>query len=128
MKRIALLLALTIVLPVALAAQAPAQKTPPPSVAGKWSMTLETPHGKMTATFDLKVDGQKVTGTFASDHSEKANLTGKFVDGKLAFKIDGGDLTFTATMKDADTLSGVVSSERGDLVGVAKREKVKSQK
>ena len=128
MKRIALLLALTIVLPVALAAQAPTQKTAPPSVAGKWSMTLETPHGKLTATIDLKVDGQKVTGTFVTDHSDKVELTGKFAEGKLTFKINEGDLTFTGTLKDADTLNGVVSSERGDLAGVAKREKVKSQK
>ena len=124
MKRVAsLALALAIALPTALAAQAQTQKPAPASVAGKWTMTLETPHGKITANFDLKVDGKKVTGTLATDHSEKVELAGEFADGKLMFKTAEGGLTFTATMKDPDTLNGVLSSERGDLQGVAIRVK-----
>ena len=122
MKRVSLVLALAVALPVALSAQAQPAK-PPASVAGKWTMTMETPHGKMTAGFELQVDGKKVTGTFVTDHTDKVALTGEFTDGKLTFKTTGGDLTFTATMKDADTLNGVLSSERGDLAGVATRVK-----
>lgn len=45
----------------------------------------------------------KVTGTFMTDHSEKVELAGEFADGKLMFRTTQGELTFTATMKDADT-------------------------
>ena len=124
MKRVTCLaLAVVIAFPIALAAQSQAPKAPPASVAGKWTMPLETPHGKMTAGFELKVDGKKVTGTFVTDHSEKVGLTGEFADGKLVVKTTQGELTFTATMKDADTMNGVLSSERGDLAGVATRVK-----
>jgi hypothetical protein len=40
-----------------------------PTVAGKWSAALETPHGKMPVTFELKLDGKTVTGTFTSSSS-----------------------------------------------------------
>lgn len=122
MKRSALALALAVALPVALLAQGQPAK-PTASVAGKWTMTMETPHGKMTAGFDLKVDGKKVTGTFVTDHTDKAALTGEFAEGKLTFRTMEGGVTFTATLKDADTLNGVLSSERGDLQGIATRVK-----
>jgi len=132
MKRVArIALSFALLASISLGAQAPTQKpapaaTPAPSVAGKWTMALETPHGKITATFDLKVDGKKVTGTFATDHNDKVGLEGEFANNKLTFKTTEGGLTVTAMMKDADTLNAVVSSERGDLMGIAKREKGKS--
>ena len=128
MKR-AVQIALTLtILTAAPLAHAQTPKTPvsspaATSVAGKWTMTLETPHGKMTAIFDLTVEGRKVTGTLASDHSDKVGIAGEFVNGKLTFKVIDGDMSFAGTMKDADTLNGIVSSERGDLTGVAKRVK-----
>ena len=124
-------LSFAIVVSATLAAYAQATPTPAPakpaaSVAGRWSLPLETPHGKLTANFELKVDGRKVTGTFATDNGNKMGLTGEVADGKVVFKTAEGGLTITAIMKDADTMNAVVSSERGDLVGVAKR--VKSEK
>jgi hypothetical protein len=58
------------------------------SVAGAWELTINGPEGPITATADLKQDGEKVTGTINSQ-AGAAELTGTF-KGKtleLAFQI-----------------------------------------
>lgn len=104
-------------------------QTSAPSVAGKWTMPLETPHGKMMMSFELKVDGKdakKVTGTLTTQ-SGSMPVTGEFAEGRLKFSggTDTGELIYTATFKDADTLNGILSSHVGDLKGVATRVKTK---
>jgi hypothetical protein len=115
----------------------PAQeKTTPektPTVAGKWQIDTETPHGRLVLGIDLKVDAKdskKVTGTLSSDQMGDMPLTGEFVDGKLTFviKSDEGDLTFAAKFKDADTLAGILSSHMGDLTCNATRVKKSGQR
>lgn len=105
---------------LALMAQAPAG-----SVAGKWTLPLETPHGKMVMTLDLKLDGKKVTGSMSSEQGGTMTVTGEFAEGRLKVvaPIDNGELVFVAKLKDADTLSGVLSSPMGDLAGTATRVK-----
>ena len=101
-----------------------AQATKPaPSPAGKWTMVLETPHGKISTGFDLKVEGRKVAGEFTSDPTGKMAVTGEFVEGRLTFKNADGALAFSGRMKDADTISGALSTEHGDLIGLATRVK-----
>jgi hypothetical protein len=117
---------LALILVVALAgvaAEAQSAKPAQPSVAGKWAMALETPHGKVTGAFELKVDGAKVSGTFATDHSDTVPIAGEYANGRLTFKTEDGNLSFTAKFKDADTLAGALSTERGDLTAVATRVK-----
>ncbi len=112
------------------APQAP-EKTAPekaPTVAGKWQIDTETPHGRLVLALDLKVDAKdskKVSGTLSSEQMGDMPLTGEFVDGKLTFviKSDEGDLTFVAKFKDADTLAGILSSHMGDLACSAIRSK-----
>ena len=104
-----------------------AAKTDATSVVGKWSMALDTPHGKMTIPLDIKLDGKKVTGTFSSEQTGPAPIAGEYVDGKLSFTVDGGagDLKFTGKLKDKDTLVGDLSSHMGDLPCTATRVKEK---
>jgi hypothetical protein len=104
-----------------------AAKADAASVAGKWSMALDTPHGKMTIPIDIKLDGKKVTGTFSSEQTGPAPIAGEYVDGKLSFAVDGGagDLKFTGKLKDKDTLVGDLSSHMGDLPCTATRVKEK---
>jgi hypothetical protein len=104
-----------------------AARTEAASVAGKWSMALDTPHGKMTIPLDIKLDGRKVTGTFSSEQTGPAPLTGEYIDGKLSFTVDGaaGELTFIGKLKDKDTLVGDLSSHIGDLPCTATRVKEK---
>jgi len=99
-----------------------------PTVAGKWQIDAETPHGRLVLALDLKVDakdGKKVTGTLSSDQMGDMPLAGEFTDGKLTFviKSDEGELSFVAKFKDADTLAGILSSHMGDLACSATRVK-----
>jgi hypothetical protein len=96
-----------------------------PSVAGTWSMSVDSPHGAMTTALDLKQDGTKVTGTFTSNgHLPDMTVEGTFADGVL--KLETGDaaehkITFQAKLLENGTLSGVLSMEAGDMNWTAKR-------
>ena len=93
-----------------------------PTPAGKWTMTLETPHGTFEMTFDLTVDGEKIGGTLTSDQTGVAPIKGTFADGKIAMAADVAQgIEFHFTFKDRDTLTGNLSSQMGDLACVAKR-------
>ena len=112
-------------------AQPAQEKTAPekaPTVAGKWQIDTETPHGRLVLGLDLKVDAKdsrKITGTLSSDQMGDMPLAGDFTDGKLTFviKSDEGELSFVAKFKDADTLAGILSSHMGDLECKATRQK-----
>lgn len=105
------------------AAQAPAGAVAEtPSLAGQWTMSLETPHGTFAMTFDLTVDGDKVGGTLTSDQTGVAPIKGTFTDGKIAFTADVAQgIEFHFTFKDKDTLTGNLSSQMGDMACVATR-------
>jgi len=103
---------------------APTATTP----AGKWTITMDTPHGTMTMGFDLKLEGEKVTGTYSTDMTGTVPTTGTFKDGKVVLKIDAGGgrlFEFHFTFKDKDTMTGNLSSEMGDMACTATRPKEK---
>ena len=107
------------------ASSAPTATTP----AGKWTITMDTPHGTMTMGFDLKLEGEKVTGTYTTDMTGTIPTAGTFKDGKVALKIDAGggrSFEFNFTFKDKDTMTGNLSSEMGDIACTATRPKEKS--
>jgi hypothetical protein len=93
------------------------------TVAGTWSMSVDSPHGTMKTSLILKQDGTTVTGTFRS-HMPDMAVEGTFEDGTL--KIETSDtaehkLVFSAKLKDDGTLSGYLSSEMGDMNWTAER-------
>jgi len=94
-----------------------------PTVAGKWSAALETPHGTMAVTFELKLDGKTVTGTFSTEQMGELPLKGQYLDGKLTYSISGGpgELEFNGKLKDRNAITGILSSHAGDLVVNATR-------
>lgn len=55
-------------------------------VTGKWKASFEGPNGAMEITFDLKVDGDKVTGTASGPMGDQPITEGK---------TDGDNITFT---------------------------------
>lgn len=60
------------------------------NVGGAWDLSINGPEGVITATVDLKQDGEKVTGTITSPQGT-AELTGTYV-GKvvnISFTIQG---------------------------------------
>lgn len=110
---------------VSVAAPAAQEKAPPPTIVGKWNLALDTPHGRVTMDFALKLDGKKVTGTLTSEQMGEMPLTGEFTDGRLMFSVTNGtdELTFAAKLKDADTLVGNLVSHLGDMACMATRVK-----
>jgi hypothetical protein len=56
---------------------------------GKWTATVESPRGTQTLTFDLHVDGAKLTGTVTTPRGEIAISDGK---------IDGDNISFATVM------------------------------
>ena len=126
MKRMA---AMMMVVAIAFAAPALAQDKPA-SVVGKWTMDIDTPHGKMSLAVDLKADpkdAKKIVGTLASDQLGTMTLTGEVADGRLRFDVSGGpaEMAFVGKLKDADTMNGILSAHNGDMAAVLTRVKPK---
>jgi hypothetical protein len=133
--------ALTMVTGVSVYAQQSGQQAPPaekpqpkteaktpPSIAGKWNMTVNTEQGAMAVVLELKLDGKKLTGTLTSDRGETA-LEGEYADGKLSFAISfqggGGEMTigFSGALKEDGTLAGTMDFGQGQMAWKAERPK-----
>jgi hypothetical protein len=122
MKRTAVLMSL---LAMAFAAGVMAQEKAS-SVIGKWNLEVETPHGKMSLTLDLRADqkdDKKVVGTLSSDQFGTMTVAGEVAEGKLRFEVSGGpaEMTFVGKLKDPDTMNGVLSAHNGDMAAVLTR-------
>ena len=69
-------------------------------VSGKWATVIQTAIGEMNYTFDLKVEGEKLTGkavmSMANDSSESALTEGSVKGDEIAFvetlKVQGQEL------------------------------------
>src|SRR5262249_10295582 len=72
------------------------EKTAPAQIAGKWQMTMDTPHGAVQGPFQVKQDGSQVSGTYTVEHMGELAFTGT-VEGKsvkLTIQVPGGDQKF----------------------------------
>jgi hypothetical protein len=55
--------------------------------AGKWEAAIPSPRGEQKMTFDLKVDGESLSGTISNEFMGEAELSEGKVDGdKVSFK------------------------------------------
>jgi hypothetical protein len=61
---------------------------------GKWEATSETPRGEMKMTFNLKADGETLTGTIGNERMGESEIQ----DGKIS----GDDITFKQVMERGD--------------------------
>ena len=70
-------------------------------VAGTWKGTLETPNGAQENTFVLKVDGEKLTGSIASQMGTIDITDGKVDGDKVSFAIntDFGLINYSGAVK-----------------------------
>jgi hypothetical protein len=93
------------------------------NIGGKWEMTMDSPHGKMTGPLTLQQDGAKVTGTYETEHTGKLAING-VVDGeKITFTLQtpGGEMTINFEgSKDGDKLSGTTKPLNGEWSAVRK--------
>ena len=101
-------------------------QTKPADIAGKWTLdAADGPHGPMSMTLVLAQKGQEVSGTLTIPQAGDMKMTGTFDGVKLTMATapggDHGQLTLSATLKQS-TLSGHLSSERGDVKWTGKRQ------
>jgi hypothetical protein len=105
------------------------EKKSAPSVAGTWTMSVDSPHGATAMGLVLSQNGKKVTGTFASPHGDTP-VAGEFVDKTLTLATtstgsEAPQVTFTAKLTEKASLAGYLSSQMGDMTWTAERIKDK---
>lgn len=99
-------------------------------VAGKWTMSVNTPNGATESTATFKQAGDTLSGTLESEMMGSAKLTGT-VKGdtvRFAFTLDmqGQQLPLTASalLKDKESMEGTVSAAgMGDFPMTMKKQK-----
>jgi hypothetical protein len=85
-----------------------------PGVAGKWDLSVESPHGVMTMGLDLEQKGDQVTGKLIGFMNQDRDVKGQFVKGQLTLATANDELGFTATLKADGSLAGHLSTPQGD--------------
>lgn len=110
------------------APEAPA--TPEPTgVVGKWTVSVETPQGSRPSSLEIKLDGEKVTGTMESTMGS-VPIEGEYKDETLGFLISmqtgNGPfgIYFSGRLQADGTLAGTADmGEVGQLTWTAQRVK-----
>ena len=120
---------LAVAMPVyAQEAPKPESKPEKVDVTGTWDMTVESPQGALEVTAVLKQDGEKLTGTQASQMGEVA-LEGSVVGNEIKYtiNIDAGGQQMTivfAGKVEGDTMAGIFEfGGMGTASWTAKRRK-----
>lgn len=112
----AAVIAATSIASTALAQAKPDPPKAPPSVAGKWNISLDPGSGPLQLATEFKVDGTKVTGTLIGPQGESLTLQGEYTGGKLSFAVtapDGNTYSFKGAFKEDGTLAGMVAGPDG---------------
>ena len=123
MKKIKVVLTCAIVCLV-VASPVLAQETA--NVAGKWEMTSESPRGTQTSTFSFEQEGNVLTGTVETQRGSSPISSGSVEGNVVTFTLVRGmgersmEFTYTGTV-DGDTISGSMSTPRGDREFTMKR-------
>ena len=90
------------------------EKTDADPISGDWDVSFYVQGTTYPATFKLKLDGNKVTGTAYSEHTGAGTLRdGSWKANQLSFTIDFArheSIAVTGTLKDG-TLSGEFRTE-----------------
>jgi hypothetical protein len=99
---------------------APAEE---PAIAGKWSLTVESPIGSQVSVLELRVDGKKITGSSSRDDNQPSNkIAGELNGSELTFTMtwmgpnSEVSLTFTGKIKDDGSMSGTATLDGSDPV------------
>jgi hypothetical protein len=93
------------------------------SVAGKWDLSADTPHGVMTMGLDLQQTGTVIAGKLIGFMSKDFDLKGEFKNGQLTMTTSDEQMSFSASLKADGTLAGHLSTPQGDVTWKAARPK-----
>jgi hypothetical protein len=88
-------------------------------VTGKWSAEMEGRDGqKRTQTFDLKADGDKLTGTVSSPRGERPIIDGKISGDDISFAVE---VEFGGEKRKMQYTGKIVGNELKMKVGAGER-------
>jgi hypothetical protein len=104
---------------------APKSKAPNANIEGKWYFSVTTPQGTGNPVFTFKLDGNKLTGTYAGRFGE-APLTGtmKGDDFEAKYVLDGATTVYKGKI-NGDKVSGTCNLG-GQVDGTFEGEKIKN--
>lgn len=92
----------------------PIRAADPVKAAGKWELVLTAPNRAISGTLDLKQDGTKLSGSWATDHVGAIPITGS-IDGKnvsLAMEVHGMAVKLIGTV-EGSKMSGKIDPDMG---------------
>ena len=107
--------AVVLTLFVFVSGQAQQKPAPPPTLTGKWTMTIEMQGGTASPALELAQNGEKITGTYTSARYGKFALTGTIKERVLQF-------TFTMNAEGTEvqmTFKGEVAADFQSIKGDA---------
>ena len=128
MKKLAVLVAmLLVVAPATLGAQ-DTQKEKAVDVTGVWESTVESPQGTLVSTATYKQDGETLTGTHVGQAGElalKGTVKGTVITYQITVDMGGQQLTITYSGNvDGDRISGTADfGGMGSATWTVKRKK-----
>jgi hypothetical protein len=104
---------------------------PPPSVAGKWTLTLVTENFTATSGLELKVDGEKITGSYISSRYGsfplEGTLKGRAIEFAFTMSAEGTPIAMSfkgEVAADGQTMKGKASlGDLGEATWTAERPK-----
>jgi hypothetical protein len=121
---------LVVVGAVTLVAAQEAPKTAPPSIAGKWALTLVTENFTATTALELKQEGEKITGTYTGRYGSfplEGTLKGRALEFAFTMNADGTPtaMSFAGEVAaDGQTMKGKATlGEMGEATWTAARPK-----
>ena len=81
-------------------------------VTGKWVGNVETPNGPLELTYELKAEGETLTGTVASAMGSLPIAKGKIAGGVMTYEValEGAVITHEAKMNEAGTEIAIKAS------------------
>jgi hypothetical protein len=110
-----------------------AQEAPkaPPSVAGKWVITLVSENFTATSGLELKQDGEKITGTYTSSRYGpsplEGTLKGRAIEFAFTLNAEGTSVAMSykgEVAADGQTMKGKASlGDMGEATWTAERPK-----
>jgi ABC-type sugar transport system substrate-binding protein len=98
-----------------------------PAITGTWEMSWDTPRGPMTATMELKQDGNALTGRVQTRGGWQEIKEGTVDGSSFSFVVEltRQDQTFairySGTLQDDGTLKGTITTPRGENPWTGKR-------
>jgi len=57
-------------------------------IDGKWKTSIETPQGAIELTYTFKTDGEKLTGSIATDFGDMEFTNGKVSETEISYDLD----------------------------------------